>query len=283
MFAETTIDAPVPLNCATGPAAGPPLLLLHGVIRRWQDFLTVMPALAARWQVHALDFHGHGRSGRRAGGYAVPDYLEDARAAVEHLFREPGVVFGHSLGALVALGLAAELPERVRAVVLEDPPSERFMANLRATPYQAQFAGMHALAGSPAPVAELTRRLAEMRLPTPDGAGPRLGDLRDAASLRFTARCLQDLDPDVFPPILEGRWLGGFSPEAVAPRVTCPVLLLHGNEMLGGMHAAADADRLTRAMPDVTRIDLPQAGHLIHLMEAPATLRLATCFLESLR
>ena len=50
------------------------------------------------------------------------DYARDAAAVLRSL-REPAVVCGHSLGALVAGVVAAQLPERVRAVVLEDPPA----------------------------------------------------------------------------------------------------------------------------------------------------------------
>ena len=65
------------LNLASGPASGPPLLLLHGVTRRWQDFLTLTSALTERWQVNALDFRGHGRSSRCSGAYRVLDYAGD--------------------------------------------------------------------------------------------------------------------------------------------------------------------------------------------------------------
>ena len=48
-------------------------------------------------------------------------------------------------------------------------------------------------------------------LTTPGKAGSiRLGDTRDMASLRFTARCLKQLHRDVLSPIVAGRWLEGF-------------------------------------------------------------------------
>jgi pimeloyl-ACP methyl ester carboxylesterase len=282
MFHERLIGTEPALNVASGPAAGPPLLLLHGVLRGWRDYVGLAPTLAARWHVHALDFRGHGKSGRTPGQYAVRDYVEDAVAAAGTLFAEPGVVFGHSLGALTALAVAARLPEKVRAIVLEDPPSARFVAGLRGSAYHAQFEGMHPLAGSPLPVTELTARLAELRLPTPTGS-VRLGDLRDATALRFMARCLQDLDPGVFTPLLAGRWLDGIDVEAWAAAVTCPALILRGNETLGGMLPRPDADRLLQHLADGTLIDLPHAGHLIHLTEPTTTLRLAGGFLESLR
>ena len=57
----------VTINYAEGPASGPPLVLLHGIISRWQYFLPIIPNLSIRWHIYALDFRGHGKSGRVPG------------------------------------------------------------------------------------------------------------------------------------------------------------------------------------------------------------------------
>src|SRR5947209_9478255 len=100
------LNEPWSLNCARGPAHGPPMLFLHGVLRCWQDFLPLIAPLTTRWHVHALDFRGHGRSSPRSGRYRVVDYVEDAAAFLRHGCDEPAVVYGHSLGAMVALAVA---------------------------------------------------------------------------------------------------------------------------------------------------------------------------------
>src|ERR1700676_4958361 len=142
MFAEHLLPSDAArLNCAIGPAAGPPLLLLHGITRCWRDFMTLMPMLAPRWHVHALDFRGHGRSSRTPGAYLLVDYLRDASTILHGHFREPAVVYGHSLGALTAIALAAQAPAAVRALVLEDPPSFHILPRIRDTHFQALFAG----------------------------------------------------------------------------------------------------------------------------------------------
>ena len=282
MFSERLLAGEVPLNVAIGPPAGPPLLLLHGVSRRWQDFAPLLPTLACRWQVHALDFRGHGRSGRAPGRYLVADHARDAAALLRSEVTEPAVVYGHSLGGLAALAVAAELPERVRAVVLEDPPGPGFILGIQQTSYYAMFCGMRALAGPGRDVTAVARALADLRLPWPGVGTVRLGDLRDATSLRFSARCLQDLDPEVLTPLVEGRWLDGYDPEAICPAVRCPVLLLRADEARGGMLPRDDAVRLTALLPDGTLIDRPGAGHLLHWLETETVLRLVVGFLESL-
>ena len=282
MMTETTLATEnLTLTLASAPPAGPPLLFLHGVTRRWQDFVTLLPPLSLRWRVHALDFRGHGSSGRTPGQYRILDYARDA-AAVLRSFHEPAVVFGHSLGALVAGVVAAEMPERVRAVVLEDPPSPSVLRGMRQTPFAAMFAAMRPLAGHARPLQDVSRELAEVRLPGPGNTSFRLVDVRDPTSIRFVARCLQDLDVGVLDDLLSGRWLDGYDAENVWSGVRCPALLLCGEEARGGMLPRGEAREISARMADCTLIDVPGVGHLIHWLEAEATLRLVAGFLEAL-
>jgi pimeloyl-ACP methyl ester carboxylesterase len=268
---------PLALQVAAGPGHGPPLVLLHGVLRSWRDWAGVWPALVPRWQVLAVDHRGHGGSDRCPGRYFVRDYADDLARLVRHHLPEGVVLFGHSLGALVAAAVAADCPERVRAVVLEDPPAQGFLREVAGTPWHEVWSGMRELAGSSEPVTAVARRLADVRQ-----SGVRLGDLRDAASLRFSARCLRDVDPNVFTPLLAGRWLDGFDVDATFAGVRCPALVLRGDERLGGMLGRGEAERLASRMADCLLIDVPGVGHLIHSQATEATLRLVLSFLESL-
>src|SRR5687767_1190671 len=159
------------LNVAIGPPHGPPLVLLHGVTRRWTDYSPLTSTLVAHYHLHALDFRGHGLSGR-GNSYLVVDYLRDAESWIPSLSRslgEPVVVYGHSLGAMVAAGVAATAPEAVRAVILEDPPYETMGLRIRQTPYYRQFMGMRELARRGGSADELARGLADVRVPTACG------------------------------------------------------------------------------------------------------------------
>ncbi|MGD9648638.1 MAG: alpha/beta fold hydrolase [Pirellulales bacterium] len=271
------------LAYATGPANGPPLVMFHGVARRWQDFVPLLPALSARWQLMAIDHRGHGRSSH-GESYGVVDYLTDAVALLRENIQEPAVLYGHSLGAMVALGVAAELPSAVRAIVLEDPPLDTLGQGIASTPYQAMFTDYYDLIKDGAPgVDELTAALADVLLAAVAG-GPKmkLGRVRDPASLRFMARCLVDLDPAVLRPLIAGHWLDGFSWQQLAERVTCPVLLLQGNEALGGMMSNDDAAVADRLLRRLTHVRVAEAGHLLHWQATETTLRLTLAFLESL-
>lgn len=281
MFTEFDLtDGPVPLRVTAGPANGPPLVMFHGVGRRGTDFLPLVPSLSTRWHLHLIDHRGHGGSGRPPGRYRAPDHVEDALTVLAWLGR-PAVLFGHSLGALVAAGAAAARPELVRAVILEDPPSAGFLARLPETGYYPTFQAMRRLAGSTRPVSEVARELGDTPIPTPNGV-VKLSALRDACSLRFIARCLADVDGEVFTPALEGDWLTGYDERAVWRSMACPALLLRGDPAAGGMLPQDDADHMRADAPDLTAIDFPGTGHLIHTTGTGLTVRHVLNFLESL-
>lgn len=270
------------LNIAEGPNHGPPLWLFHGVARRWRDFTPLLSDLTLHFRVWANDHRGHGSSDRAANHYHVPDYIADANHLIP-LTQAPAILVGHSLGALVALGVAAANPSAVRALVLLDPPGPTFLATVQNSSYSTMWEAMRRLAGSDRLIGNVARELAEVWLP---GSQPhetvRLGDLRDAAALRFMARCLRDLDPETLTPPLVREWLGDFDPLSAAKSVRCPVLFVVADPTRGGMLPSTDADAFVNAFTDGSRVDLPNVGHLVHWQDPVTTLRLLNSFLGSL-
>jgi pimeloyl-ACP methyl ester carboxylesterase len=272
------------LNVMTGPDAGPPLLLLHGVIRCWQTFLPLLPALAQRWTVHGLDFPGHGGSATSTGGYAVADYVRVTSDFIQQQFGEPVVVYGHSLGAMVAAGVASSLGSgRVAAAILEDPPLDTMGRRIRQTRLHSYFAGLTQWAGSQRPVSEVARELAELVTIDPATLEPqRLGDVRDPAQLRFLASCLKRLDPAVLQPIVAERWLEGYDWRQTFRGLACPALLVQADESAGGMLIAAEAAEAQVLAGDCTLARLPGCGHNIHSTKTQDLANLVLAFLESL-
>jgi pimeloyl-ACP methyl ester carboxylesterase len=272
------------LNVAVGPQSGPPLLLLHGVLRRWRDFSAVLPALSCGWHLHGLDFRGHGESSPTPGRYRAIDYVDDAVAVLEQQFDEPAVLFGHSLGAMVATATAAKCPGKVRAVVLEDPPFATMGERIDEAMLMSLFAGFRSQLEPGLSVSELARRLASIRLDSDQSdAQVLLGDVRDPAALRHSAACLLRIDPEVLIPIVERRWLEGYDLAGYLPQLCCPVLLLRADIRAGGMLTKADADRFDQVVADCSSIYFPRVGHLIHSTATQELLAVVLCFLESLR
>ena len=113
-----------------GPVGAPQLVLLHGIT---SSAAANWPSIAhwsqRGWRVIALDARGHGLSPRwqpqqllRAGQQLVDDVVE----VLEYLQATPTaglkpILIGHSMGAATAAVVAAQRPDLVSALVLEDP------------------------------------------------------------------------------------------------------------------------------------------------------------------
>ncbi|MDA7905192.1 alpha/beta hydrolase [Rhodopirellula sp.] len=243
--------------------AGPTLLLLHGVTRCGEDWQPLMPTLAASWKVIALDQRGHGES-PRGGDYLVDDYVADAVRIIRDELATPLVIFGHSLGAMVAAAVAAELPQQVRGIVLEDPPFHMMGNRIAGSLWQSQFIGMREAARRGGGIDEITDALAEIRLPRDDGGYKRLGEVRDRASLQWSAQCLSQIDPAVLTPVIEGRWLDGYDMPAVFSRIQCPTLLLQADPRAGGALIDTDAEVASAAITSCQLVRFSGCGHQLH-------------------
>lgn len=103
-----------------GGEGKPGLLLLHGLFGRATTWQSTASWLTPHFHVVALDQRGHGWSDKPERAYTRKHYVQDAAEAIRALNLAPAVVIGHSMGALNAWVLAAQCPELVQALVLED-------------------------------------------------------------------------------------------------------------------------------------------------------------------
>jgi pimeloyl-ACP methyl ester carboxylesterase len=100
---------------------GPTLVLLHPMRTQLDLFQPVIPALAARYRVYAIDLPGHGYSDIPAADYTASFFIGIVAEVFEQLDVEEAVLVGESIGGTIALGLAARRHPRVRAVVAINP------------------------------------------------------------------------------------------------------------------------------------------------------------------
>ena len=293
MLKEQTVNlGAVTINFAEGPPSGPPLVLLHGGGDRWQYLLPIIPSLALRWHLFALDLRGHGKSGRPPGEYRPEHYVADVIAWMEQHLTEPAILFGHSLGGWVALMVAAQQTEKVRALILGDPPLniERFLAIEGSEGRIGMWRTMRRLAVSGLSVPELASALAGLPVPVPGQDTPgRLGDLpgMDDAYLRAWAKNLSQVDPDVAQYHAEGRmeeYVEQVDPNAALGRIPCPVLLIQADPSHGGVVTDNDVETALSLLSDGMHVQLEGAGHDLGLgtWQIAPLLRAMTNFLESL-
>lgn len=104
------------------------VIMLHGYGEhsgRYEKFPGKMGRLCAQFAV--MDFRGMGKSeGPRGDVGSFDDYLRDVTAFVEHLRKKHSIppkfiLFGHSMGGLVAVLWAMKNPEPVKLLVLSAP------------------------------------------------------------------------------------------------------------------------------------------------------------------
>lgn len=96
---------------------GEPLVLLHTIRTQLEYFRDLAPLLAERFTVYAVDLPGHGHSPIDPAAPFDEPYMRRAIVGfLEALDLRDVTMVGESIGAVVSLTVAAEVPDRIRAV-----------------------------------------------------------------------------------------------------------------------------------------------------------------------
>jgi pimeloyl-ACP methyl ester carboxylesterase len=101
--------------------AGQPLVLLHTLRTQLDMFQRIVPELAKRFRVYALDYPGHGYSDIPKGDYSPGFFVSAVEGFLERLDISDAVVLGESIGGTIGLLLAARHNPRVKAVIAVNP------------------------------------------------------------------------------------------------------------------------------------------------------------------
>jgi pimeloyl-ACP methyl ester carboxylesterase len=277
------------LNYAEGSDSGPPLLLTHGLTDRWQYYLPIMPFLSERWHVYALDFRGHGRSSRTPP-YRYRDHIADTLSFIEGCVREPVILFGSSMGGMVALMVAARRPDLVKAVVFGDSSikTDRTRAVMR--DFHSYWSGWEKLASYRGPFSELVKLVSEMPVSVPWQNKKTYGEGLDAIALINKANYLRFVDPAVLRDWAAGaeddeayyRVIDGYDHEELK-KIECPVLLIQGNPTKGGIFTDEAVAFAKANIRDHYHIYIPEYDHNLGLYswETSKLLQAVCAFLEA--
>ncbi|HEU5316956.1 MAG TPA: alpha/beta hydrolase [Chloroflexota bacterium] len=228
-------------------AAGKPLVLLHGLGAGgavWQAFGR---RLSPPWQCVAPDMRGHGESDKPASGYEPQDYARDIAALIGSLGAGPVPVVGHSLGALVALALAAFHAGTVSRVVLLDPPVDASIDN--------------------PDVGEVYR----LRRAPP-------GELERYLGVPALAPIFRQAADGVFEWYLNSERGAEWAWEA-APSIGAPVLVVQADPAKGGVVGDIAAAEFVQRLPHGARVKIDGAPHALHASHGADVARLVLEFL----
>jgi pimeloyl-ACP methyl ester carboxylesterase len=280
-FTEKDLDgSSVSIHYAEGPANGLPLMLLHGMARDWRSFSTVLPDLASRFHIFALDLRGHGGSGRALRGYSISQFADDVDEFLRVRLPGGAAVFGHSIGAMVAMSAAARLDSKISALIVGD--SMISPDNLASSWYGPLFRQLHELMLRRYSSEELARGIGKIQLMFPEFDQPlRLEELagNSEAALLEWARTVERTDPEALDMTLDCSAFADWDPERILPRIACPVLLLQANPELDGLLSDSDVKLAMRLLPRVRHVRFPLLGHALFMQQANPVLRAVHEFL----
>ncbi|MFB2937815.1 alpha/beta fold hydrolase [Aerosakkonemataceae cyanobacterium BLCC-F154] len=97
---------------------GEPLLLLHMNPRSSDEYRELIPILAQKRRVIAMDLMGFGDSDKPPRLYSVADYAKTVIALLDELGIEKTCILGNHTGAFVSGEVAAAYPERVEKLIV---------------------------------------------------------------------------------------------------------------------------------------------------------------------
>ncbi len=257
---QTFITEVVLLNYAEVPTSGSPLVLLHGGSSQWHNFEILMPELAVDWHLYALDLRGHGQSGRVNGRYCLQDFVDDVIAFLREVVGEPAAIVGHSFGGMVALMVAAQCPELVRAVLVGDSPLTAETWKTVLDTDREDLLQHRAVAGGQVSLEEVANVVR--------GVPPIF---------------VYQTDPEFYTAVLDDfeNTVAGYEMEDLLPAVHCPVLLLQADPNAGGIMTNAEAAQALTLLPQATHVFLPGLSHVLHNEQKAPVLAAIAAFLES--
>jgi pimeloyl-ACP methyl ester carboxylesterase len=102
--------------------SGPVIILIHGFPQDWFEYRPIMPDLAKKFTVIAIDLPGIGGSGPSAGGYDAATIAEDLYQLVTTLKLEHVYIVGHDIGGHVAYAFVRRYPQITRGAMVLDTP-----------------------------------------------------------------------------------------------------------------------------------------------------------------
>jgi pimeloyl-ACP methyl ester carboxylesterase len=228
------------------------VVLVHGLLMNRRMFERLGPALAERGnRAICVDLLGHGRSDRPEDLrlYSMPLFARQVAALLDHLDLASAVVGGTSLGANVALELAARHPDRVKGLFVEMPVLDNALTVVAAT-FTPMMVGLRL----GRPIFEAVSRLSS--------AVPRTNYLVDIGLDWVRQR------PGPSLAVLEGLLLGETAPHREDRlKITAPALIVgHPRDPL---HPFSDSGMLAEELPNA---ELVEANSILEWRLNPARL-----------
>lgn len=248
------------LACADFGGTGPLVMLLHGLAGHATEWVQTAGWLTARHRALAPELRGHGRSERRPSDVSRSAHVDDIAAWIERFNTRPVALVGQSLGGHTAFLLAAHRPDLVdKLVVVEAGPG----------PYSEG----RDLAAEGEVVERVRQWLASWPVPFPSREAAVTFFGRNENWANVWADGLEERADGLHPSfeidvMTDTLRAAGDSYWDEWRRIECPVMLVVAKDR----ENPTLAHRMLSEQPLASLVEIPKAGHDLHL-DNPAAWR----------
>ena len=265
------LDGPVHYVDFGGDAAGPTVVLVHGLGGSHLNWDLLAPLLTPHARVLALDLPGFGRSEPGERRASVPANVLVLDRFLREVVDGPAVLVGNSMGGMISLFASARSPQRVCGTVLLNPavpgprraldPTVALLFAVYAVPFLAErFLWLNRVRKTPL---ARVREMLELCGVDPDAVPREVIDR--SVTLLEERRDIAGMDKAFLTAARSLLWV------LADPRrfrkamasITGPVLLVHGDrDRLVPVEAARD---IAERHPDWRYVELGEVGHVPQL------------------
>ncbi|MBB2972768.1 alpha/beta hydrolase [Mesorhizobium sp. RMAD-H1] len=221
------------------------IVLIHGVGMRLEAWGPQLDRLARQWRVIALDLPGHGSSALLGKPPRLSSFVEWLDRTLDELGIGPANIAGHSMGALIATGIVATAPEKVRRIALLNGVHRRTPAARQAVEARAD----EIFSGSFDREAPLKRWFS--------------AEESESKAYDLVHSFLRTVDPHGYAAAYKAFATGDSVYSDCWPHVKCPALFLTGD---GDMNStAAMAQEMAAAAPRGRAVVIEGHRHMVNL------------------
>lgn len=238
---------------------GPALVLLHTIRTQLEYFRGLVPLLAGSYTVYAIDLPGHGHSPIEPGARFDEPYLrQGVTRFIEKLGLTGVTLAGESIGGVLALTVAASIPQRVKRVVAVNPYDyeNRYADGIRRGNGFSNF-----IIGSlQVPILGAINAALENKMVLGKIMGGGFHDPRklpDDLLAEFDRVAHRSGYKRMAGKVLAG-WRSWSRARDLYPGVTAPVTLVYGD---GDWSRTSERERTRALLPDAHMITLKDTGH----------------------
>ena len=248
---------------ARGSPGAPVVMMIHGLAGQAHAFDVIATHLAANYHVYCLDVRGRGESGwGPPGGYHVANYVADLEAVRGALGLDHVALVGTSMGALISMYYAAQFPEHVYALVLNDSGPE---ADPRGIARVIQY-----VANAPEAFQDMKAVIKYYKA----NYAPMVEHLPEDQLVEFARHNVRKSDSGLYvwkmdPAIRRATPVAPpQDPWEAFRAIACPLLVLRG--ALSDILNAETTQKMAAAQPGCRVVEVPGVGHAPVLTEAVA-------------